>query len=159
MTDSEGFNDVQMSQLKKMISSVVVEEVSKIMEKSAAQLESNFDKLRKENASLRCRVTILDNQARSSNVEVIGWPIEPKYDLMKLAGRMASTAGCALDQSDVVSVKRIGKIKEFGERKCQGILIEFINRNVANSFLRKLDELRKGKNGVLDVKDCLRMSG
>ena len=141
------FTDEQMEQFRKLL----VHEFDVMFDKKIKQLtghvEQSFQALRSENTKLKRRIAELETETMRNQVEIHGFPTEPKLTELEIVGRLAKVVGFELHVEQVFSARRVGPVKKTSDVTHQLIHVEFSRPDVCERFLDKVTQYRKSLTG------------
>lgn len=150
------FSEVQLQQLQQLLKVELTQTernlakwVETKMDEKINPIIAQFSILKDENRSLKQRLNQLENHARRSNLEIIGFPLEPNLQPQVIIQRIANKIGYKLEDSDIVTAHRNGRVKLVGTNKYQDIVVELKNRNVVSDIIEKSEAFRKSNDGMM----------
>lgn len=121
-----------------------ISELVETVKKQSATLceyEKLFESLRQENASLRAKVKVLEQQvddadqySRINCLEINGVPESNQEDVSEVIKTIGSVLGVEVNAGDIDACHRLGPKSE-GRRR--GIIVKFVRRQIKEEMLRK----------------------
>ena len=119
-------------------------------------LRKEIEELRNQNNVLSKKVEYLESQNKRNNVIIYGMPENSEVDLVDVIKNEVHTKlNITLDDTDIESVKRLGKIKENDEEsadetdnqgpKARPILCKFANSKTKTDVMSKIRQLVQNK--------------
>ena len=103
------FSDIQLGQLSKVLSALLDKKFDKhltAIETRFDSLETKVTELQTANRKLKSRVCVLESLAYKTEAEIIGFPLEPKFDPMTVVIQLAKAAGLELKKDHLHTAKR-----------------------------------------------------
>lgn len=140
-----------MAQLATLMSDLFDAKLEKFFEHAGARLkkiENEVATMSKENRKLKSRLCALESHVRRTQVEIVGYPLEPEIEGNDIVIRLAKSAGLEVKPGVLRSVARTGKVKISNGIKCQDLTVEFATVTNCEIFLGQMAVLRKTKNGL-----------
>ncbi|XP_028025700.1 uncharacterized protein LOC114239608, partial [Bombyx mandarina] len=98
------------------------------------QLERECEDLRVNNRGLMAKVAFLDQQSRSSNIEIQCVPEHKQENLMNIVQQLGRTIKCAIGENSIQHCSRMAKLNSTSPRP-RSILVRFNSQRLRDEFL------------------------
>lgn len=121
--------------------------MNKQYEEAIGQLKSSakvIKDLKEKNISLHSEINVLNNRinvleqhARSNNIEIQCLPENKNENLFSIVSKIGSVIGCTVDKEHIRNVTRTAKFKRDNNRP-RSIVVEFNSKTTRDSFLASI---------------------
>ncbi|XP_063891033.1 uncharacterized protein LOC135116956 [Helicoverpa armigera] len=119
----------------------------KALKTSLKDLQTENTNLKKSVADMGIRINYLEQQTRSTNLELQCLPENKHENLYTVIKQLGTVVGCKLSDADIHHCTRVAKLQNSGSRP-RSVVVQLASPRIRDLILSSVINFNKGKNNI-----------